>query len=157
DSLRILVRGLLQAAFIADLTPTVCAQLARQALQQGAAPFLLSGFGVLVLVVGVQLASTKMKLPGRIRLDPSRLSSTQRIKGLAGQNGAAAMYAIALLGLIGWMLWSELGERLPTSLALVHSTVERSGSEIRSAIMSLVWRVTAITVSIGVIDMVRQH
>lgn len=157
NSLRSLIRAMLEAAFAADLTPAVCARLVQQALQQGALSFLLCGFGVIALSVGVQLASTKMRLPGRIRIELSRLSPMQRIKGLAGQNGAAATYSLVLLGLVCWMLWSEMAERLPQFLTLVHLPIERIGSEIRSNVMTLIWRVAALTALIGIIDMVRQR
>ncbi len=156
-SLRSLVRGLLQSAFSSELSPGACALLFQRALQQGLLSFLLCGFAVIVLTLGVQLGMTQMRLPGRFRVDFSRLMPAQKLKGLAGQNGAAAAYSIALLGLVSWILWSEVNDRLPRFLSLIHQPIEQIGVEIRSNVMSLVWRVAMITVLIGVIDMVRQR
>ncbi|MEO8025601.1 MAG: EscU/YscU/HrcU family type III secretion system export apparatus switch protein [Bryobacteraceae bacterium] len=157
DGLRGLFRELLASAFNTTLTPEGLALLVGRALRRGATSFLLCGFGVAALGVGVQLASTQMRLPGRIKIDLSRLSPMQRIKGLAGQNGAATVYAVALLLVVTWILWVEISEKLPKFLTLVYFPIDRMGVEIRSTVMSLIWRITAITALIGMIDLVRQR
>jgi len=157
NALRSLTRGLLQAAFYFDLSPERLVQLFQRALGDGMLSFLLCGFGVIALSVGVQLGLTKMRLPGRMKIDFARLSPVSRLKGFLGQNGAAAAYSVVLLSIVTWLLWSEMNERLPSFLALTHQPIESIGMEIRSNVMSLVWRVTVITVLIGAVDMVRQR
>lgn len=157
ESLRSLLRGLLRAAFVTELSPLVCAQLFLRAVQEGSLSFFLCGLGVVILGVAIQLSSTQMRLPGRIRIDISRLSPMRKLKGMMGQNLASLGYAIVLLSLVGWLLWIEMDERLPQFLALVHQPVERIGAGIQSTVMTLVWRIAAVTVLVGVIDAVLQR
>ncbi len=157
DALQSVMELLLKAAFTTDLSPRTVAQLCYWALERSMLPFLLCGIVVATLALVAQLASTQMRLPGRFRIDWTKLSPIQRIKGLGGQNRAAVVYSGTLLAVVAWVLWNEVHEKAAQFLALTQVSFEAAGAFVSSSLMNVIWRVTALTAVIGLVDVVRQR
>jgi flagellar biosynthetic protein FlhB len=124
-------------------------------------PMLLIGEGgaaLVGLVLLVQMASTGFGLAAK-NLFPnfSKLNITGRIKRLPVENLFAALRAIVLLPLFGWLLYREISGGLAELSNLSVTSLASSLTQTRQMITHLLVRVTSILVLFGVIDYFRQR
>jgi flagellar biosynthesis protein FlhB len=93
------------------------------------------------------------------RLAPSftRFNPMNRLKELPRQNIPAALQAMALMAVMGYVLYLLVRDNLPRLLLLPLATVPVGLAEIANAASQLLWRAAAILFLFGAIDLIRNR
>ncbi len=153
-----LTRRLLALAFSVSLSQHQFVAIAREIIAPDFLPLILGGGALLVLLIGVQLGTTKMGISlQKLAPDIKRLNPLSKITGLPGQNFPIFVQALLLLPLIGAVLYWELSENLNAFLELPWLDPRTALTRIGLTLSTLLWRAAALFFLIGVIDLVWQR
>lgn len=88
--------------------------------------------------------------------DLSRLNPGRRLREIYRQNVSQALESIALLPLLGFLVWAFIGERLDSLLALSRAGLAPAIGAFGSTAKALLWEVAIVLFVWGVIDLIRQ-
>ncbi len=114
-----LTRHLLSLAFSTSLSQQKFVAIARTLIAPDLLPLIFGGFALAVLVVAIQLGSTKLGISfAKLAPDLKRLNPLPRITGLPGQNLPTFIQALLLLPLVGVVLYYELTENINSFMEL---------------------------------------
>jgi flagellar biosynthesis protein FlhB len=148
-------RRLLLRAFSVDLDLT---SLAKDALWRTFLPLGTAAGAILALTLLAQLVSSNMGISLK-RLAPSftRFNPMNRLKELPKQNVPAALQAMALMAVMGYVLYLLVRDNLPRLLLLPLATVPVGLAEIANSASQLLWRAAGILFLFGAMDLIRNR
>ena len=157
-----LMRGLLKHAFAADfsgpLTVDALVNLTNNVILPALAPLFFVGAALVVIVVGMQLASTRFGFaPAKLIPDFKRLSIGNRIKNLPAQNVPVLLEALAILPLVTFVVYYEVRENLGKLLMLPWMNAAGGITTIAVVLKALLWRAAGLFLVMGLIDLWWQH
>ncbi len=153
-----LMRAMLAAAFVRDLTVEGVVTLARQFMVPELVPILLCGAALMVLAIAVQLGTTKMGLSfAKLGPDLKRLNFASRITNLPAQNLPQFFQALLLLPLVAAVVYYEATENLNAFLELPWMGPQPAAARIGAVIGTLLWRAAGLFLLVGVIDLAWQR
>src|SRR3954452_2298266 len=117
-------RRLLTRAFTPEMDPAAGVALAKEALSRAFLPLGIAAGVLVVITLLAQLVSTNMGISFK-RLAPSgaRFNPLNRLKDLPKQNMPAALQALALMVVMGYIVYLLIRDSLPSLLVLPLSTV----------------------------------
>jgi flagellar biosynthetic protein FlhB len=151
-------RRLLTRAFSVEMDPTAGAALAREALSHAFLPLGIAAGALLGITLLAQLVSTNLGISFK-RLAPSgaRFNPLNRLKELPKQNVPAALQALALMLVMGYVVYLLIRDTLPGLLALPLSTVHTGVAQIAKSIDQLLWRAAGVLLTFGLVDLIRNR
>src|SRR5271155_2970744 len=114
-----IMRSLLARAFTIELTPREVVSLMRDVVAPALEPVLIAGIALMLLVVFVQLTSTKMGISlSKLMPDFKRLNFLRRFSSVPQQNLPMFLQALLLLPVIALVVYYEVTENLNSFLDL---------------------------------------
>lgn len=158
-----LTRGLLRYAFIGggrtrDVTVSALVLLTRDVILPALAPLFFVGAALVVIVVGVQLASTRFGFaPAKLIPDFKRLSIGNKIKNLPAQNIPVLLQALVILPLVAFVVYYEVTENLDRLLMLPWMNAAGGITTIAAVLKALLWRAAGLFMTMGLIDLLWQR
>jgi flagellar biosynthetic protein FlhB len=158
--LRILnfTRQLLARAFFTELTPAELVSLVRELILPTLTPLLLGGGALVLLVLFVQMASTRFGISlSKLAPDFQRLNFLSKIQNLPAQNLPSFFQALILLPLIGLVVYYEITGNLDQLLALPWMSAQVGLLRVAASLTTLLWRAGSLFLVVGVIDLFWQR
>jgi flagellar biosynthetic protein FlhB len=153
-----LMRAMLAAAFVTNLTVEGVVSLARQFVAPSLIPILLCGAALMGLAISAQLATTRLGLSfAKLAPDFNRLNSLHRIASLPAQNLPMFLQALVLLPLVAAVVYFEATENLNSFLELPWMGPQPGAARVGGVIATLLWRASGLFLLVGVIDLVWQR
>ena len=153
-----LTRHLLSLAFTTSLSQQKFVAIARTLIAPDLLPLIFGGFALAVLVVAIQLGSTKLGISfAKLVPDLKRLNPLPRITGLPGQNLPTFIQALLLLPLVGVVLYYELTENINSFMELPWLHPRPALARVGLTLETLLWRAAALFLLIGTIDLLWQR
>jgi flagellar biosynthetic protein FlhB len=152
------MRELLARAFTVELTPTVLVAMLRELALPEFEPLILAGLALVVLVVGAQLATTKMGISvSKLAPDFKRLNPLKKISNLPGQNIPMFLQALLMLPLVGMVVYFEATENLDSFLELPWMSAQVAVTRVGGVIGALLWRAAGLFLVVGLVDLMWQR
>jgi flagellar biosynthesis protein FlhB len=152
------MRQLFAQAFTLQLSPVVVATLMRDLLFPLLAPLILAGAALVLLSVAAQLATTKMGISlQKLAPDFNRFNFLKKVSSLPGQNIPAFLQALALLPVVGLVVYYLIRENLPAFLALPWMTAPVAAARVGVTLQTLLWRAAGLFLVVGFIDLIWQR
>jgi flagellar biosynthetic protein FlhB len=153
-----LMRSLLGQAFSMQITPTSLSTLAGHVVATALVPLLVSGGVLVALVVFAQLATTRLGVSlHKLTPDFARLNSFKKLSSLPSQNLFSLAQALALLVLVGFVVYYELSENLNALLELPWLAPRAAMARVGGILGTLMWRAAALFLLVGVADLLWQR
>lgn len=153
-----LTRRILVLAFSTALNQQQIVAWSRNLIAPSFLPLIFGGFALTVLVVAIQLGTTKLGISlKKLAPDIKRLNPMSRITGLPGQNIPVFIQALLLLPLVALVLYYEMSENLDGFLELPWLHPRSAMARIGGALQILLWRAAALFLLIGAIDLIWQR
>ena len=151
-------RYVLAAAFRPQLRSLDILELSSGLLRRRFLPLVSAGAGLVVLTLGIQLASTRMGVSLK-KLAPSlkRLSPLSRLREIGRQNVPALLQALVLLPVFAGALWFLIRDNLQAYLALPLGSAADGARQVADTLSRLLWKVSLVFLVFGCIDFVRQR
>jgi flagellar biosynthetic protein FlhB len=155
---RFVTRRLLQAAFTTTLTPHTLLGLVRGVVLPELIPLAAGGAALVLVVVFAQLSTSGFGFSGaKLAPDFSRLNILARIRNLPGQTVPLFVQALALLPIVGFIVYYEVRENMDAILALPWMSVQSGLLQTTRILSALMWRAAGLFLVIGVIDLFWQR
>jgi flagellar biosynthetic protein FlhB len=153
-----MMRDLLLRAFAVEVTPIQVVSLVHQAVVPAMEPVLLAGLALMLLVVFVQLASTKMGISlAKLMPDIQRLNFLRRFSSVPQQNLPMFLQAALLLPVIALVVYYEVTENLGAFVDLPWMGVQVAIARIGGVLETLLWRAAALFLVFGIFDLLWQR
>jgi flagellar biosynthetic protein FlhB len=153
-----MMRRVLATAFSTPVSQQQFVALARQIISPDFLPLILGGLGLLVLLIAVQLGTTKGGISlQKLAPDIKRLNPLSKLTGLPGQNFPVFVQALLLLPLVGAVLYWEVSENLNAFLELPWLDPRTALARVGDTLGTLLWRAAGLFFLIGIIDLVWQR
>jgi flagellar biosynthetic protein FlhB len=153
-----LTRALLSLAFTTSLTQHQFVAMARTLIAPDLLPLIFAGFGLAILVIAIQLGSTKLGISfAKLAPDLKRLNPLSRLTNLPGQNVPVFIQAVLLLPLVGVVLYYELTENLNSFMELPWLHPRSALARVGLTLETLLWRAAALFLLIGIVDLLWQR
>ncbi|MEO5922871.1 MAG: EscU/YscU/HrcU family type III secretion system export apparatus switch protein [Bryobacteraceae bacterium] len=153
-----LTRQLLSLAFTTSLSQRQFITVARTLIAPDLVPLIFGGFTLAVLVIAIQLGSTKLGISfAKLAPDLKRLNPLSRLTGLPGQNIPTLIQAILLLPLVGLVLYYELTENINAFMELPWLHPRSALARVGLTLETLLWRAAGLFLLIGIIDLLWQR
>jgi len=156
--IRQIIRVMIARAFSGELNRGEAVALARAVIGQTILPLVLAGMALVVLSIGVRLATTRMgfSLKG-LTPDFKRLNGFKRLPELPRQNLPALMQALVLLPLAGFTVYAMTSRNLGMYLALPFQDLPSGALAVTRSLKELLWKAAGVFIVFGVVDLFRQH
>lgn len=152
-----LARITLVRAFTLELTPTNFVLLVRDQVWKVFAPLVLGGAALMAVVLLAQMVVTRFGLAGsKLAPELKRLDFLSRLKGLPSQNLPILFQAMILLPAVAWAVYFEAGENFGDFITLPWLNPQAGLLRVVASFKTLLWRVAALFVVIGLLDLWRQ-
>jgi len=149
-------RFLLIRGFQAEITPGEVAHLFRDAIFPASVPFLLAGFGLMAITVGIQLATTRMGLSmKKLQPDFQRLDPLKKLKNLPRQNLPQFFQALILLPLFLFVVYLVVEDQIDSFLSLPLLGAAAGLHRVGTSIEELLWRAAGLFLVLGLVDLAR--
>jgi flagellar biosynthetic protein FlhB len=153
-----LMRTLLAFAFTGEVTVARLVTLLRYEIVPRFVPLMLAGFALVVLSVVAQLGTTRLGISlEKLMPDIKRLNFIKNVTSLPGRNLPVFLQALALLPLIGYVVYYEASENLDSFLELPWMGAQPAMARLGSTIETLLWRAVALFLLVGVCDLIWQN
>ncbi len=153
-----LTRHLLSLAFSTSLTQQQFVALTRTLIAPDFLPLIFGGFALAVLVIAIQLGSTKLGISfAKLAPDLKRLNPLTRLTGLPGQNLPIFTQALLLLPLVGVVLYYELTENLNSFMEIPWLHPRSALARVGLTLETLLWRAAALFLLVGITDLLWQR
>jgi flagellar biosynthetic protein FlhB len=151
-------RWLLQRAFSVQMDAASGVALAKDALWRTFLPLGIGAAVLLGITLAAQLASTNLGISFK-RLAPSgaRFNPLNKLKDLPKQNVPAAIQALALMAVMGYVLYLLIRDNLPRLMLLPLSTVPSAVSQISASVQQLLWRAAGVLMVFGFVELIRNR
>jgi flagellar biosynthesis protein FlhB len=155
---RNLMRTLLASAFRVDLSAQNLVAIAWDVLAPHFVPLILAGGGLVALMTGAQLASTRLGFaPSKLAPDFKRFNFFSRLSSLPGQNLPVFVQALLLIPIAGLVIYYEVTENLGRLLELPWVAPPAAIDRVGGVLETLLWRSAAVFLVVGVIDLFWQR
>ncbi len=152
------MRELFRRAFTLQLTTTMMQTLMRELLLPLFIPLILAGAALILLVIAAQLGTTKLGISfNKLIPDINRLNPLKKLTGLPGQNFPMFLQALALLPVVGLVVYYLVSENLGVFLTLPWMVPQVAAVRVASTIETLLWRAAGLFLVVGFIDLVWQR
>jgi flagellar biosynthesis protein FlhB len=153
-----MMHDLLPRAFTVALTPAAVVSLLRDAVMPALEPVMLAGLALMLLVVFIQLASTRMGLSlAKLLPDFSRLNLLRRFSSVPAQNTPLFLQALLLLPVIALVVYYEVAENLGAFLDLPWMGAQVAVVRVGGVLETLLWRAAGLFLVIGILDLFWQR
>jgi flagellar biosynthetic protein FlhB len=153
-----MMRSLLIRAFTLDLTPREVVSLMREVVAPAMEPVLAAGIALMLLVVFIQLASTRMGISfAKLIPDWNRLNVLRRFTSVPAQNLPMFLQAVLLLPVIALVVYYEVTENLTSFLELPWMAAQVAIARVGRALETLLWRAAGLFLIIGIADLLWQR
>lgn len=153
-----MMRELFARAFTLELSTQVIVTLMRDSLFPMLAPLILAGAALIVLAISVQLGTTKIGISfAKLAPDFNRLNFLKRFSSVPAQNIPLFLQALALLPVVGLVVYYLIAENLGAFLALPWMGAQVAASRVASTLETLLWRAAGLFLVVGIIDLVWQR
>lgn len=153
-----MTRRLLNVAFSGSLSAQRLTEIARDIIAPELVPLLLGGAGLMVLVLGAQLAATRLGVSlKKLAPDIKRLNPMSKVKNLPGQNLPVLVQAMILLPLVAAVVYFEVTENLGSFMQLPWMGPQPAMLRIGSTVETLLWRAAGLFLMVGFVDLVWQR
>lgn len=151
-------RWLLERAFSVQLDAASGVALAKDALWRTFLPLGMGAAVLLGITLAAQLASTNLGVSLK-RLAPSgaRFNPLNKLKDLPKQNVPAAIQALVLMAVMGYVLYLLIRDNLPRLLLLPLSTVPAGIAQISESTSQLLWRAAGVLIVFGFVELIRNR
>ncbi len=155
---RTLTRFLLAHGFQAEVDRAEVVRLFQHILFPATLPLVAAGGLLMLITVGVQLATTRMGFSlKKLQPDFQRLNPVNKVKNLARQNVPQFFQALVLMPLFLYVVYLVVRSHLDAFLSLPLLGVESGLARIGNSIEELFWKAAGLFLVLGVIDLVRQR
>ena len=155
---RELTRFLLARGFQAEVNRSEIVWLFQQVLFPATVPLMAAGAGLMLITVGVQLATTRMGFSlKKLQPDFKRMNPLNKIKNLPRQNVPQFLHALVLMPLFLYVVYLVVGDRIGTFLSLPLLGVESGLASVGASVKDLFWKATGLFLVLGLIDLARQR
>lgn len=156
DGVRELFRHALVRAFEPDLGLSGYLTLSRELILRAFLPLGIAGAVLVGITLAVQLVSTGLGFSGkRLMPDFKRFNPLSKLKQLPKQNAVSLIQAIFLLGLTGAAVYKIAVDSWLEFLLLPLVNVRAGTSILWTAILSLLWKLGAMLLVFGAVDLMR--
>lgn len=153
-----MMRSLLIRAFTLDLTPREVVSLMREVVAPAMEPVLAAGVALMLLVIFIQLASTRMGISfAKLVPDWNRLNVLRRFTSVPAQNVPMFLQALLLLPVIALVVYYELTENLNSFLDLPWMAAQVAIARVGGTLEMLLWRAAGLFLIIGIADLLWQR
>ncbi|MBL8176351.1 MAG: EscU/YscU/HrcU family type III secretion system export apparatus switch protein [Bryobacterales bacterium] len=155
---RRMAREMLVLAFRSELTVPTISRWTLDWSWRYFAYFILAGLCLSAAMVAVQLVKTGFGLaPGKLAPDLSRLNPLSRLSQMPWQNTTAAVQALVLLPVFGWILYALIASHWQEFLVLPRMSVEAGLGQVASIVSAMLWKGAVVLAVLGCIDLFRQR
>jgi flagellar biosynthetic protein FlhB len=145
-------------AFTLQLTTTVMQTLMRELLLPLFIPLILAGAALILMVIAAQLGTTKLGISfNKLMPDINRLNPLKKLTSLPGQNFPMFLQALALLPVVGLVVYYLISENLMAFLTLPWMGPQVAAARVASTIQTLLWRAAGLFLLVGFIDLIWQR
>jgi flagellar biosynthesis protein FlhB len=152
------MRELFARAFTLHLTSQVMVTLMRDVMLPLFLPLIVAGAALIVLVICAQLATTRMGISlNKLMPDLNRLNMLTRISNLPAQNIPMFLQALALLPVVGLVVYYLVSENLMAFLSLSWMGAQVAAARVASTLQTLLWRAAGLFLIFGFIDLAWQR
>lgn len=156
--LRQITQRLLAGSVTMSVNSTDVPVFFRQTMISLFLPLVWMGAGLLLLSLGIQLATTQLGVAfGKLAPDLSRLNPISNLQQLPRRNLGSLFQAFLLLPLFGAAVYVVAKASLPLYLSLPLMPVEAGLSRVLSSFQDLLWKAAGVFLLIGAIDLFRQR
>jgi flagellar biosynthesis protein FlhB len=153
-----MMRHLLEFAFAPGFSQQRFVAVTRTWIAPDFVPLILGGLGLMVAMVAIQLASTKLGVSfSKLAPDFKRLNPMPRITGLPAQNLPMLLQALLLIPLVSFVLYYELTENLDAFLELSWLAPPSALARVSTTVHTLLWRAAGLFLLIGIADLLWQR
>ena len=153
-----LTRAVLKQSFTAELGPGDLVVLSRDLLLRAFLPLLEGGALLTVLVLALQLGSTKMGLSvKKLTPDLKRLSPLSKLRQMPRQNIPAFIQAVVMLPLFCAAIYMIARDNFEAFLGLPLRGLSAGIQLAGASIQDLLWKACGAFMVFGLIDLVRQR
>jgi flagellar biosynthesis protein FlhB len=153
-----LTRELLSRAFRTDVSVEALVALTRSVIVPQFYPLSLGGAALTALVIGVQLATTKMGISlNKLAPDFKRLNFLKRFSSVPAQNVPKLLQALLLLPLVGLAVYYEVTENLAEFLEMPWMGAQVAAAHIGMTLEKLLWRAAGLFLLVGLADLAWQR
>lgn len=158
QELRHLMHYLLDSAFSAQASVNHISRLFGVALRGILLPATLWGLALSAVALGAQLAANGLSVaPGKLAPDLSRLAPGSRLSQMPRQNLTAAIQALVLLPVFGYITWLILVDQAPIFARLPAAGLDLGLRTIAESVNDLLWKAAGVLLAIGAFDLFRQR
>ena len=152
------MRELFARAFTLHLTPQVVVTLMRDVMLPLFLPLIVAGAALIILVICAQLATTRMGISlNKLMPDLNRLNMLTRISNLPAQNIPMFLQALALLPVVGLVVYYLVSENLMAFLSLPWMGAQVAAARVAATLQTLLWRAAGLFLIFGLIDLAWQR
>jgi len=150
-------RRLFVMAFGGEFSAQFLSRLVWQLFWKHFMPLALAGTGIVVLTLGLRLATTRFGVSlKRLAPDLKRFSPVSRLRELPRQNLAALAEAAVLLPLFLYSVYAIARGRLESFLLLPLQNAASGARFLGTSLMDLFWKAAGLFVVFGAVDLFRQ-
>jgi len=151
------IHRLFDLAFGGEFSPRFLSQLVWELFGKDFMPLVLAGMGVVVLTLGLRLATTRFGFSlKRLAPDPKRFNPVSRLRELPRQNLSALAEATVLLPLFLYAVYAIARGQLQSFLLLPLESVTGGARFLGASLMDLFWKAASLFVLFGAVDLFRQ-
>jgi flagellar biosynthetic protein FlhB len=155
-------RGLLRQAFApsstGDFSLATLVALTQGLILPSLMPLLGGGAVLVVVVIAVQLASTRFGFaPAKLLPDFKRLSIGNKLKNLPAQNVPVFLQALVMLPLVALVVYYEVKENFDRFLILPWMNAAGGIVTVGTIVKALLWRAAGLFVVLGLVDLIWQR
>jgi len=151
---RFVTRRLIEAAFTTTLTPESLLALVRGVVLPELMPLAAGGAALVLVVVFAQLATSRFGVAAsKLVPDFKRLNPLSRLQNLPGQTVPLFLEALALLPIVGFIVYYEVNENVDAFLTLPWMNVQAGVVKTTDILRALMWRAAGLFLVVGVVDL----
>lgn len=152
------MKGMLEQAFVAELTPLTVVHWLGRAGWGYLGMLCAAGLGLSALFAGVHLLTTGFGFSGKkLAPDFSRLNPMARLGQMLSQNLSACAQALLLLPAFGWIVWRLAKSNWATYLQLPRMPLEQGLGRVGESLGDLLWKASMLFLVFGAVDLFRQR
>jgi flagellar biosynthetic protein FlhB len=149
-----LMRVLLHAAFSVNVSTPNLTALAWNVLVPHFLPLILGGLALSVLMLGAQLATTRLGLsPSKLLPDVQRFNMLKALSSLPGRNLPMLLQALCLIPIAALVVYYEVTENLGMLLELPWVDTRVAIGHVGGMLETLLWRSAAVFLLVGIVDL----
>jgi flagellar biosynthetic protein FlhB len=152
------MRELLTRAFSAEVTSAWVVATVHRIILPEFEPLVLAEAAMWLMVVLAQLATTRLGISlSKLAPDIKRLNVLKKFSSVPAQNIPLFLQGLALLPVIGMVVYYEATENLNSFLELPWMSAQVAAARVGGVIETLMWRAAALFLVVGIVDLLWQN